>query len=438
MNSVASPPLSLKRQVFYLSLPLLITLGLLELCFRIAGYQPLTIYSPHRYPNTPQAYYAISDQTLGFRNRANGAYHYQLIKGNPLSTTDSYGYRNGIGWTEDATTPIILFVGDSTLFAAEVNDHETITSEIAKLLSPQFKIRILNAGVRGYNTLQAKRMMAECLERFPMIKLVVYMYCNNDYYHNFNPFLYPTPAPTVRWENTGEDVLVEVEIENPQIPWGESFYTPLNGESGKSQHLILTHQKISTRKKITNYLRSKSALFHQIGLRVKKLLASQNIAADDLVSEEPKSPSHNDTVPFFNWNVTQQAINTQIEDQVKWVKQHRGDETLEILLRQMRESAEEKGATFVATAFSWGGAPLKGEILDALYDEFPIRCHNADVTFINVIDAFKKDDHLSYFAKTNDGDYDGHYNAKGTRTFARGLAPELIPIIASMFPESER
>ncbi len=105
------------------------------------------------------------------------------------------GFRNGYGWVPEGDSPVVLFVGDSTIFYDEVNDEETGPSDVAKLLGPDWGVRVLNAGCRGYNTLQSKRMLLECLERFPSTVVVVYVYCANDNAHSLLALV--TPATRV-------------------------------------------------------------------------------------------------------------------------------------------------------------------------------------------------------------------------------------------------
>ena len=104
-----------------------------------------------------------------------------------------------------------------------MNDDETGPSQTAKLLGREFNVRVLNAGVRGYSTLQSARTMAECFERFPGIVAVVYTFCANDLEENMVPNLrFPAKCPVVvREPSTGKQTVREVTL--PTVDWGESF-----------------------------------------------------------------------------------------------------------------------------------------------------------------------------------------------------------------------
>lgn len=145
-----STPIPLWKRIVFLSFPLIGVICCLEVWLRLFGYSPLQLPKPG---TSPQGYFWICDQSMGFRNRPNGQYRYDAMQANPLVTTDEYGYRNGVGWKTQGDSPIIAFIGDSTTFCAEVNDDQTGPSEVAKLLTPKFRWRVLNAGVRGYTAL---------------------------------------------------------------------------------------------------------------------------------------------------------------------------------------------------------------------------------------------------------------------------------------------
>ena len=189
----------------------LVSLALGEAAIRLTGLRPLPLGVTDREPAERNV--SERDPRLGFRPRPNIAFANKKIYGAPMVTTDRYGYRNGLGWDPDGTLPIIAFVGDSTTFAAEVADEDTGPSEVARMLKPQSNVRVLNAGARGYNTLQSKRRMEEVFERFPDVRAIVYLYTSNDYVENLNPIVYyPALSPTMRYDrSTG--LISEQEID---------------------------------------------------------------------------------------------------------------------------------------------------------------------------------------------------------------------------------
>jgi len=133
----------------------------------------------------------------------------------------------------------VMMVGDSTVFCAEVPDEETTASHLARFLEGAgHPVSVLNAGVRGYSTVQSKRMMAECLQRYPSVRVAVYCYCDNDWFENLRPKEYwPAVAPTVRRDpGTGE--IVEVDVLQCAVPWGESFLPAMEEERAQRQRRI--------------------------------------------------------------------------------------------------------------------------------------------------------------------------------------------------------
>ncbi len=137
---MASPKLPIRRKLTYFLAVLLVLLFVAEFALRWLGFPPefqppLAEGTPDETPGiVPEAYFLVCDSHLGFCNRPNGEYRAWHIEGQPMVTTDRFGYRNGYAWHHDADTAIVLFVGDSFTFCSEVNDDQTGASEVAKLL----------------------------------------------------------------------------------------------------------------------------------------------------------------------------------------------------------------------------------------------------------------------------------------------------------------
>ena len=102
------------KKLVFTAVVLAVALFCLEGLMRCCGYGPLPDPAAPADAETGQPeidefeYYARSDPYLGFRNRANGRYRTSYIVGNPLSTTDQFGYRNGYGWPGDGQSPLLL------------------------------------------------------------------------------------------------------------------------------------------------------------------------------------------------------------------------------------------------------------------------------------------------------------------------------------------
>jgi lysophospholipase L1-like esterase len=67
----------------------------------------------------------------------------------------------------------ILFVGDSSVFGDGVSDHETMTSQLQKLLGQNSTINVQNGGVPGYTCLQSRIQIQRLANYFQPDILVV-------------------------------------------------------------------------------------------------------------------------------------------------------------------------------------------------------------------------------------------------------------------------
>ncbi len=367
--------------------------GMLEVGLRIAGFKPMSAAEAQFDPKpTAFGYFAVCDEELGFRNRPDGCYKADQLEGTPTATTDAAGFRNGVGWTVGAKTPIVLFVGDSFTFCSEVNDGQTGPSEVARRLSAKSPVRVLNAGVRGYSTLQAKRMLEECFERFPTIKVVVYSYYRNDFCENLIPSMQaPAKAPVmVRDAETGK--LRVVEVTDPAVPFGASFaekYRP--------------SPSFGWRVRITNGLRTHSALIHAF-MRGLRRLADRRAHVFELPEgrtlEVPAS---------LRWDTA-----GKLHD---WAEDNGGREVLVELLKEMAEFCREHGAAFLTTYATRGQEDNR-----PYEEEYERLCRTAGVRFVSVREQFTGDTN-AYAARHLDGQYDDHYGPKGTKAFAEALTP---------------
>ena len=368
-----------KKFLFFLIPFGLLFIGL-ESLFRLAGLQPASDFSA-----SPQAYFFVSDARLGWRNRADGRYRYTVIDGTPVNTTDSLGYRNGYGWPAHDANPIILFVGDSAVFSGEVNDEATLPSEVARQLTQKMNIQVLNGGVRGYNTVQALRWMEQTLDRFPTLAMVVYLSSPNDLVENVNPITrYPLHAPTAAWDAV-RGRLTEHEIDTLLAPEGRPF----------------TPDTPNALTRTTRRLRSRSALAHHVGLRLRKLFGTPSLLRETITLETGAVGPVDDGMPAW-------------EAQRSWALQRGGLDVMQRLLEQGRQTCRRRGVRFAVTAFTRGEAAT-------WYDDVQALAERADVAFIDVRPAFT-DDPLSYAARRRDGLFDPHYGPKGTRTFAEAAA----------------
>ena len=392
--------LSLRKKLLFSTIVLVASLAALEGLLRLAGYRPAPraareATAPGE-PVPPEAfgYFIICDQHLGFRNRAHGVYRAHLFPGKPLSTTDQFGYRNGFGWTAKGIAPIVLFVGDSFTFCSEVNDDETGPAEVAKQLRKEFDVRVLNAGVRGYSALQVKRMLAECLTRFPQIILAVYTHCGNDMEESLlSTMHYPAKGPAVV-RDAASGRFREVEVTHPTVPWGKDFlaWRPAVVEPSRAAEL-------------SAWLHGRSVLWHhgQIGL-------------DRFLARWPAPPEHHDGDPS--------DLPADPAAWHRWAQQHDGNAVMQWLLSEMQQMCQSHGASLLVTSAYTG-----------LDRETPAECAAdcaaAGVPYLSLVEHFPEPPEV-YQAQRCDGRPDPHYSAAGTKTYAAAVAPALAAMLRNV------
>ena len=393
-NRNGSVKLTIRKKLGYTLVVLVAFVAALEVVFRLAGFHPAGYEerrgSPEDTPRgDPVAYFAVCDPILGFRNCPNGSFRYWGVEGEPLVTTDECGYRNGFGWKAEGTAPIVLFLGDSYMFAAEVDDNETGPSEVAKLLEKEFDVRVLNAGVRGFNTVQSKRMLRECFERFPSIRVVVYTFCVNDYGENMIPEMrFPAEAPVVvRDPETNR--FVETDVTNPRVPWGSNFRQWC---ADRPEH----EQAASW----TDAAAGGSALFHHCRLGWR----------------------WTDVVYFRGLQLLERDQPVPVDDVLMWqawAVHNGGREILRQLLGEMQQDCDEHQATFLVTGATYN------ELNIPEAPTFAEDCAKAGVRLVS-LDAKFTPDARPYIAKFTNGVWEGHFNARGNRAFAEVLAPVVM------------
>ena len=305
-----------------------------------------------------------------------------FVRGQHTCTTDSNGFRNGLGWPGDDGLPIVLFIGDSVTFCLETPDRQTTPSELAKrLASDGHPARVLNAGVRGFNTLQSKRMAEDCLEQFPDINVVVYTYCGNDLEENMVPNLRcPLGAP---WMKRVGDGWQEMEVTDPTAPWGHSFlgWQPRPPETAEIA---------------TAWMASHSLLASRC------LDGWRNLPF--LLEDEPAFPP-SDRLP---WTSTYASWH-------EWAARHGGWDAMKRLLEDLKNACGRRDAVLLVTLFHDGTPECNHPELEEI-------CTDLGILFVNPGGAFSGSPD-QYKAMRTDGQYDPHYGPMGTQALAKALAP---------------
>lgn len=381
MEQLAASRVSpLKKCLFYL-IPFAVVLVFFELGLRALGYGPLPATN---ITLSSTGYFCVADKTLGFRNRPDGVYVNAAFERAPVVTTDHNGYRNGFSPAKE-TAHTVIFVGDSATFCAEVNDNETGPSEVARILSLKgLNAHVVNAGVRGYSTLQSKRMLDETVRRFPGAEVAVYVYSDNDLYENLNSIYLPMIAPTASWNEEAASVF-EKEVDSEPVPWGSDFVgvAARPGTALGKRILAASH----------------SALAYNIQSSVRTLLEWRS-SKGAAKGGSPPIASH------------------------EYALQRNGDKVLESLIVRMRSTCERAGVRFMVTQFTNGSKAG----IDRWLGEI---CRRSGVQFIAINDKFKGSPGQYEVRFAGNLLREGHYNTLGTRTFAEGVAPSIYSAIAS-------
>ncbi len=120
----------------------------------------------------------------------------------PYRQRTTKGYRNGLGWEQRFQhTPEVAILGDSMVFGVELPDDRTIPSAIARRLGSP----VVNTGVRAYSTIQEKRSLPRVLADFPGVKVVLYVYVDNDLPGKLIVSDDPAvPVPLMKYEGPGQ------------------------------------------------------------------------------------------------------------------------------------------------------------------------------------------------------------------------------------------
>lgn len=152
------PPRRRIRPVLFrlltVAVAVVITLGAVEVGFRIAGYHSLAELYSH-----PSYGYLRADEALGwsYQPGATGVYDGP----HPFPVTFRSEYRiNSLGLRGPEPEPVapgglrVLVLGDSVTSGLEVAENETYSAVAATLLSGRLgvPVQMINAGVRGYAT----------------------------------------------------------------------------------------------------------------------------------------------------------------------------------------------------------------------------------------------------------------------------------------------
>lgn len=123
----------------------------------------------------------IPEDRTGYRHSPNANTRINTGEREVRWRTDQYGFRIGNN-ARDASDFTLVALGDSFLAAAQVNYEDTMTAILEERLSTGIhrSVRILNAGVGGWNPNHYRIQLEEILKQRSVNGIIVFIYLGND------------------------------------------------------------------------------------------------------------------------------------------------------------------------------------------------------------------------------------------------------------------
>ena len=374
---------------YALGLFIVITLCLfaMELTLRLCGHVPE--YQRGGLVNPDVERWTV-DPLLGWRNQPNDFVVHDAILPPSTVRTDSEGYRNSCNPRPSSDAPLVAFIGDSITFGAEVDDCYTGPALTGSLIRQELpRIQIVNAGVRGYSTLQSERMLEEVLSRHPHVALVCYTFVWNDFVENIIPNMHSLLAPVAALDGSGELTVREV---NP-----EEENAILEKAEKKREAYLKAQEK---------YFREESAL--------KRFAKSHSVLASDILRVRYRLAER-----FrVHASESEDAANAQLRQ----AKEQHGVEILTRLLLKMQRVCAAHGCRLLTAQYTQYNG------YDTRYYDFAQICRNLGIDYVDISKEFTGAP-ASYLTKKTDGTYDAHYGYKGNLAFAHAVAPMAISML---------
>lgn len=392
------------------------------------------------------------DAELGYRYRPDRQLRNRRFRGAPEVTTDGAGLRAGPGWDPDGDGPVVLMVGDSTTFCGEVGDDHTASAELWRALGDG--TRVMNAGVRGYGTLQSCLSMERHLAETPGIEVVLYLFTPNDLFDNLQSVhRLPRTAPTAWW-NEGEGQLCVLPPPRPVVPPGETL-EELEGvleppailklerlEALAGEAAALLEGPGGPRLAGTPFAAAMATLPAVMGPFIERNRDRARPAADPPLRQRLLATARrHSALVHLLWTRREGAFHygepardagseyarsygthISMAAPLRWAEENGGEDVVVALLERMAAACDAQGARFVASAFLL-------EAGDPASARFAGLCRRAGVAFVP-LDAEFGADPASFAARTSDGRINPHWNRRGTVAFARAMAPALADGLA--------
>ncbi|MEM7353727.1 MAG: GDSL-type esterase/lipase family protein, partial [Acidobacteriota bacterium] len=182
-DRTASSP-TLAKKIVLLSMSTLLSLVLLEVAFRLIGFEP--IYAVYSKPDVLWR----ADPLLGWEHEPNATTTYVGPRPWPIEFQTEINI-NSLGLRGPEVTDLspggrrVLFLGDSIVAGFEVERDDHFVTLLQKRLSGHFnqEIQVINAGVRGYGTDQSYLYFRESGKQLSS-DLIVLLHSSNDARNN--------------------------------------------------------------------------------------------------------------------------------------------------------------------------------------------------------------------------------------------------------------
>jgi len=155
------------------------------LCFGVAELA-LRLVAPVQTFVNPLRSFHRHDPDLGWTGTPNLKARFRHVDFDVLVRSDVNGFRER--QTTNAPgpgSPLCLVLGDSYTWGWGVENGEVFTDVMQNELGSLADVR--NCGVNAYGTLQELLLLQRCLTNVLRPRLVIVMFCFNDFYDNINP-----------------------------------------------------------------------------------------------------------------------------------------------------------------------------------------------------------------------------------------------------------
>lgn len=334
----------------------------------------------------------IRDRLLGFVNRPSMCYKNINIQGHPVITTDRWGFRTTADLAAGSGAPVVVFVGDSMTFGAELADKDTFCSKVAHLLlNPP--VSVINAGVRGFSSVQSLLMIEKLASMGIEPSLIIYCFYANDMYENLHSHIhYPAQAPIlVRSGSDGPWSILGLSHRYQSLSGLPVFLTISQAVQSKNFFLCLWT------------LASFTSLFTVILKSKLPRWAGWSRMRRRPLEKVPPSRFSKLKV-LHDWAQSQGSIGA-----------------LEYCLQQMQIQCNTMKAKFAVTAAITSSKTSWPCLISEI-------CGENGLTFIDLRSGFGNS-MAPYLAKKDDGSYDGHYGEIGAEAFANTIAPEIAKLL---------